>query len=93
MELTIPRRTAPLAELLRRPDGALSDRALAQRLIRLIEAEAAAQPGGRLKARCAPAVAAAAAPLARLLADRIGARFAIEPDVSRAREQLDVRPA
>jgi Ribonuclease G/E len=93
MELSLPRRTRPLAERLCREDGALSDRSLAQRLLRRIEAEAAAQPGARLLARCAPAVAAAAAPLAGRLSDRIGARFQIEPDPARARENLDVAVA
>jgi Ribonuclease G/E/endogenous inhibitor of DNA gyrase (YacG/DUF329 family) len=80
MELAIPRRTRPLDERLRRDDGALSDRTLAQRLIRRIEAEAAGRPGGRITARCAPAVAIAAKPLADLLAQKIGARFTIVPD-------------
>jgi Ribonuclease G/E len=93
MELSLPRRTRPLAEILCREDGALSDRSLAQRLLRRIEAEAGAQPGARLAARCAPAVAAAAAPLAGRLADRIGARFQIQPDATRDRETLDVAAA
>lgn len=93
MELSLPRRTRPLAERLCREDGALSDRTLAQRLIRRIEAEAAADPGGRLLARCAPGVARTAQPLAEALAGRIGARFAIEADEGRAREALDVGPA
>jgi Ribonuclease G/E len=93
MELSIPRRTRPLLERLRRADGALADRALAQRLIRRIQAEAEAQPGGQLAAVCAPDVAAAAQPLARLLADRIGARFAITPDPARPRERFDVGAA
>ncbi|WP_293676916.1 ribonuclease E/G [uncultured Phenylobacterium sp.] len=90
MELSIPRRTRPVLEQLRRPDGALGDRALAQRLIRRLEAEATAQPGARLTAACAPAIAVAAEPLARLLAARIGARFAISADAARQREQFDV---
>ena len=90
MELSIPRRTRPVLEQLRRFDGALSDRTLAERLIRRLEAEAAAQPGARLAARCAPAVAAAAEPLARRLAERIGARFTISPDPARSRDSVDV---
>jgi len=93
MELLIPRRTRPLLERLRRQDGALTDRALAQRLIRRIQAEAEAQPGGKLAAACAPDVAAAAQPLARLLAERIGARFTITPDPARPRDRFDVGPA
>jgi Ribonuclease G/E len=90
MELSLPRRTRPLAEILCRQDGALSDRTLAQRLIRRIEAEAASQPGARLVAKCAPDVAKAAAPLAKLLAERIGARFSISPDAALPRDRLDV---
>lgn len=93
MELSLPRRGRPVAERLCRDDGALSDRTLAQRLIRRLETEATAQPGARLAATCAPAVAAAAAPLALQLAERIGARFAITPAPGRARENLDVGPA
>ncbi len=93
MELSLPRRTRPLAEILCREDGALSDRTLAQRLIRRIEAESTSQPGARLSARCAPDVAKAAAPLARLLAEQIGARFVIIADPARPREVLDVAAA
>jgi Ribonuclease G/E len=93
MELSLPRRGRPLAERLCREDGALSDRTLAQRLIRRLEAEAAADRGGRLIARCAPGVAQAAAPLGAELAERIGARFVIEVEASRVREDIDVGPA
>lgn len=90
MELSLPRRTRPLAEILCRQDGALSDRTLAQRLIRRIEAEAASQPGARLVAKCAPDVAKAAEPLAKLLAEQIGARFSISPDAELPRDRPDV---
>jgi Ribonuclease G/E len=93
MELSIPRRTRPLAERLRGPDGALSDRTLAQRLIRRLEAEAAARPGDRRVATCAPDVARAAQPLAALLAQRIGARFTIAPDPAGSRARFDVASA
>ena len=93
MELSLPRRTRPLAELLCREDGAPSDRTLAQRLIRRLQAEAVAAPGDRLVATCAPSVAEAAAPLAILLADQIGARFSIAADAAIARERLEVRRA
>ena len=93
MELSLPRRSQPLLERLCRDDGALSDRTLAQQLIRRLQAEAAVQPGARLVARCAPGVATAAAPLGVLLAERIGARFSIESEAGRARERLDVATA
>lgn len=90
MELSIPRRTAPLLEKLLRPDGALSDRTLAQRLIRRLEDEARAQPGARLVARCAPGVAAVAEPLGVKLAQQVGARFSISPDPGCLRDRFDV---
>ena len=93
MELSLPRRVRPLAERLCRDDGALTDCTLAQRLIRRLQAEAAAQPGARLVATCAPGVAAAAAPLGALLAEQIGARFSITADPGRARDSLDVGQA
>ena len=92
MELSLPRRIRPLAERLCRDDGALSDRTLAQRLIRRLQAEAAADPGARLVAACSPGVAAAAAPLGELLAQQIGARFSITADPARARDSFDVGP-
>lgn len=90
MELSIPRRTRPLLELLRGPDGLLSDRTLAERLVRRIQTEAEAQPGARLAAACAPPVAKAAEPLARMLAERIGARISITSDPGRGRDRPDV---
>jgi hypothetical protein len=93
MELSLPRRTQPLAERLCREDGSLSERTLAQRLIRRLQAEAAADGGARLVARCAPSVAAAAAHLAPLLADQIGARFTIAAEAAWPRERLEVAPA
>ncbi|MCR5879685.1 ribonuclease E/G [Phenylobacterium sp. J367] len=91
MELSLPRRVTPLAEVLCREDGHLSDRTLAQRLIRRIEAEAAANGGARLEARVAPGVEQAARPLAALLAARIGARFSVVADPAAARERLEVQ--
>lgn len=93
MEISLPRRARPVLELLCGEDGRVSDRTLAQRLIRRLEAEAAASPGGRLMARCAPGVASAAEPLAALLAQKIGARFTIAPDPATPRERLEVAVA
>lgn len=90
MELSIPRRRRPLAEVLCRPDGAVSDRSLAQRLVRQLEREAQAQPGAQLLAVCAPAVAESVAPFVAKLAARFGARFTIRPDAAVERERMDV---
>jgi Ribonuclease G/E len=90
MELSLPRRTRPLAQILLREDGALSDRTLAQRLVRRLQMEAEAHGGARLEAACAPGVAEAARPLVGELAARYGARFAVTSDPSAARERLEV---
>lgn len=93
MELSLPRRGQPTLEYLCRPDGALSDLSLAHCLIRRLDSEARARPGARLSALCAPAIALAVAPLAPLLADKIGARFTIQPDPRRARDQPEISAA
>jgi Ribonuclease G/E len=93
MELSLPRRVRPLAELLCREDGQLSDTTLAYRLVRRLRAEGEAQPGARLLAVCAPAVAAAANPLVAHLGEQMGARFAIRSEPGRARDQVDVGQA
>lgn len=90
MELSLPRRSRPTLEILCREDGALSDRTLAQRLIRRLQAEADAQGGAQLEAVCAPGVATAAEPLATALSARIGARFRITVDAAAPRERLQV---
>lgn len=90
MELSIPRRTRPVLELLVGPLGAPTDRALAQRLIRRLETEAAAQPGARLRARVAPQIVRASENLAKMLAARIGARFMIDADPALERARFEV---
>ena len=90
MELSIPRRTRPLAEILLREDGAPSDRTLAQRLIRRLQAEGEAARGARIVGRCAPAIAEAARPLLVELAAELGARFTLEPVAASPREHLEV---
>jgi hypothetical protein len=58
-------------------------------MVRRLEAEAEAQPGARIVGRCAPEVAAAAARLLPLLAQRLGSRFTLEPDPVCPRERLE----
>lgn len=93
LELTIPRRAEPVLDRLLRPDGAFTARCLAQALIRRIEAEARADPGGRFVVRAAPEVAEEARPLAARLAEVIGARFAVESESGWPRERVEVAPA
>jgi Ribonuclease G/E len=90
LELTIPRRTPPLRDVLCDQAGALSALSLALALIRRLQDEARAQPGARFKALCAPRVAEAAKPLAAALALQIGARFAILPEGALAPDALEV---
>jgi Ribonuclease G/E len=90
MELSLPRRGRPLADILCRVDGALSDRTLAQRALRRLETEGAAQPGSRLTLACASEIAGAARPLLNLLAARLGARFEVAARDGWARERFEV---
>jgi len=90
MELSLPRRVRPLAEILTREDGALSDRSLALRLIRRLQSEGEAQRGVRLIARCAPLIAESAAPLLAQLSEALGARFALEADPVMPRDRIEV---
>jgi len=90
IELTVSRRGKPLGEVLCDADGRLSDLTLALRLIRRIESEAAAHPGRRIIAVCAPSIAAAASRFTAQLADRFGARFAIEPAETSPRDRFEV---
>lgn len=90
IELTVPRRGRPVTEILTEGSGRVSALTLAHRLIRRLESEAAAVPGGRLTARCAPAVAEAAKPGLAQLAARIGARFEVKGDQALAWDQIEV---
>lgn len=69
LELTVPRRRAPVIERLG------TDEAAALALVRALEA---ADPGARLTARCAVGVAGAFKPYEAAAADRLGARFVVE---------------
>lgn len=93
MEISLPRRVRPILEILCRDDGALSDRTLAQRLVRRLQSEGEVQPGARLVGACAPGVAAAAAPLLADLQARMGARFELRADPARPRARIDVGAA
>jgi len=91
LELTIPRRRRSVAERLLDADGRPTSQTLALRLVRAIEREAAADPGARLLASCAPDVAGAATPYLKALTDRFGARLQIAADPARPREAFEVK--
>lgn len=90
LELTIPRRRQPVLERLLGQDGRLTPLSAALRLARLIEGEGGADPGGRLLARCAPAVADSFKSLHPALADRLGGRFTLEPQAGWPGDRLEV---
>ena len=88
--LVLPRRAAPIAEILGASGGMPTAETLALRLLRVIEA--AAGPGLRIEARAAPEVAATANALAAHLMGRIGPRFRIVSDESIPRASPMVAP-
>lgn len=90
MELSLPRRARPLTEYLCRDDGAPSDRTLAQRAIRRLEAEGSAQPGARLILAAAPTVVTATRPLLDMLAARLGSRFELSVREGWPRDRIEV---
>ena len=90
LELALPRRLRPVRDGLCDAQGRLSLESLALRLARAIEREGRADPGGRILARCAPDVAAAAQAYAPVLAGTLGARFEIMGDAALGREAMQV---
>lgn len=92
LQIATPWRITPLAERLCDPRGVVSAATVALRLMRALEREGRADGGARLIARCAPLVAAAAAPYAEALKGRIGPRFELRAEADRAAEAFDVSP-
>ncbi|MDI1363337.1 MAG: ribonuclease E/G, partial [bacterium] len=90
LEMTIPRRGRSILDRLQDADGQARPEVVARRLARALEREGRADPGGRLTARCAPAVAEAFAALDAGVADRLGRRFAIEAAPGWAVDRLEV---
>ncbi|HUO21417.1 MAG TPA: ribonuclease E/G [Caulobacteraceae bacterium] len=91
VELALPRRLRPLADLLCGPGGAPSADTLALRLLRAIERQAQADPGGRLAASAPPLVIAAAGQWAHFLSGRIGARFELKADPALKPHDIAIR--
>ena len=87
LHLVKPHRERPLAEALLAEDGRPSARSVAQRLARALERQGRADPGARLVAECAPAVAKALAPL---LAE-LGPRFQVHEALGWDRLKTDIR--
>ncbi len=90
LELTIPRRRPPVADILCGHDGAPSDLTLALALARRIEDSGRTHPGARLTVRCAPAIASAVNRFEESLVLRLGRRFTIAADERFGRERPEV---
>ncbi|HVY33492.1 MAG TPA: ribonuclease E/G [Caulobacteraceae bacterium] len=89
IELAIPRRYRPLADILCDAEGRLSATTLALGLLRAVEREASADPGGRITARASPIVVAAALAPAEALRAKIGARFELIADPALRLEAME----
>ncbi len=87
LQVARPHRERPIAELLLGPDGALSARSHAQRLVRALEREGRADPGARLVVACAPEVAEALAPLAT----QLGPRYGVKAELGWALAKADIQ--
>jgi Ribonuclease G/E len=92
-ELVKPWRERPLRELLLDADGRPSALTAALSLLRAIERAGRADPGGRITARVAPEVAAAAEPYLPRLSERIGPRFQVVADLAVDRANPDIAVA
>ena len=79
LEMIVPRRSPPILDRLLSAGGGSNPRHVARRMARALGREGRADPGGRLTARCAPAVAEAfQAELDQGVAEHLGRRFVIE---------------
>jgi Ribonuclease G/E len=85
LELTVPRRTRPVLDILTDDSGGPSVLSEALALVRALEREALADGGGRFEAIAAPEVAVAARQALAQLTARLGARLAVrgEPGTPR----------
>jgi Ribonuclease G/E len=90
LQLTVPRRTRPVAEILCDASGAATPATTALRLLRGLEREGRADGGARLTGFCAPATALAASPYISDLTDRLGSRFEIRADPSFRPDQFEI---
>ena len=87
LQVGLPRRNRPVAELMAGADGRLSARSVAQELVRALEREGRSDPGARLQAACAPEVAGEAAALAA----ELGPRFSVAAELGWDRLKTDIR--
>jgi Ribonuclease G/E len=90
LELTIPRRSAPVLDRLVDAAGVMTALTLALDAVRTLEREAVADRGGRFELLACPEVAEAASPLVAVLAARLGDRLGCRGVSGRSRESFEV---
>jgi Ribonuclease G/E len=91
LEMIVPRRAPPILDRLLALSGGLNPRYVARRLARALDREGRADPGGRLTARCASAVAEAfLEELDAGVAERLGRRFVVEAQPDWPVDRLEV---
>ncbi len=90
LELTIPRRSAPVLDRLLDPTGAMTALTLALNAVRALEREALADRGGRFDLVVSPEIAEAAAPVLAVLVARLGDRLSCRGETGRPRESFEV---
>jgi Ribonuclease G/E len=93
MILAKPWRHRPVRDILCGADGGASATTTGCRLLRALEREGWSDRGARLVGRCSPATAVAAHAYMGELSDRLGARFAIEPDPRLADDAFEIATA
>jgi Ribonuclease G/E len=90
LELTIPRRAAPVLDRLATAAGTPTDLTLALDAVRALEREAMADRGGRFELLAAPEIAAAALPAVAVLCARVGDRVVCRGEPGKARGHFEV---
>ena len=90
MEILKPWTERPVIQRLLEPDGRPNAFTVALRLARALEREGRVRSGARLLARAAPEVVEAFAPLHARLAERLGPRFELQPELAFGRARTEV---
>ena len=93
MELLIPRRDRSVRDILLDAEGRLTDQTLALRLVRMAQAEALRDPGGRLIAKAEPGIVAEAQGLFSTLREKVGERVTLAAQEGWGRTKMQVVPA
>jgi Ribonuclease G/E len=90
LELTIPRRAAPVLDRLIDATGEPTPLTLALNAVRALEREALADGGGRFELLASPEIAEVAAPAVAILTARLGVRLGCHGETGRPRKSFEV---